>query len=580
MLPWSCLTQAIKNHNGLLLYSFCILNNIYRTKCEVLDKSIITYENIHKQLYSLGITSVVTTMEQENVACTENGAVSLGSTSDPRVDLFFKTTRDVGVLPLLPVLDDNTVVDTNQHLYDMIDASMALHPLDTMKILMNWRDCRGGKGDHRGFIVAMIHISKKYPDWFRQNYDVIPEYGSFLDLVKLWYYVGNRHHDHDHDMEIAAYLADVLVEDLQKMKDNQKVSLVAKWLPSEGSKWDKPKEVDNSLCTGKITLTKVLSMFMSQDKSHKGRAYLRKEYISPLRKYIQLVETKMCAKEFNKIDYQTVPSVAMHKYRKAFSKNDKERFGQYLTAVAEGKAKINASQVYPHDLVRQYMTRDAKEDMVIEAQWKVIKENAQKTGAFDGSIVVCDVSGSMEGTPMEVAIALGLLGLYEDKLITFHESPTLHHVPNGTLFEQVTNVMKMKWGCNTNFERVMDLVLGLSARNPTDAMKTIKRIFIFSDMQFDVAVGSGNIETHFSLVRERFAKAGVEMPQIVFWNLRGETKDFPVTFDEHGVVLMSGYSPALLTSLMDGKDITPLSVVQNVINASRYDMVTEPSSWK
>jgi hypothetical protein len=564
MLPWRCLTQAIKNKNGLLLYSFCILNYTYRIKCEVLDKSIITYENVHKQLYSLGVTSVVTTMVQEGVTYTENGAVSLGSTSDPRVDLFFKTTRHVGVLPVLPTCDD----DVNKHLYDMIDASMALYPLDTMKILMNWRDCRGGKGDHRGFIVAIVHISKKYPEWFVQNYDVIPEYGSYLDLVKLWHYVESQ----DHYMEIAAYLADVLVKDLQKMKDNQKVSLVAKWLPSEGSKWDKPKE-DNSLCTGTITLTKALSIFMSQDKSHKGRAYLRKEYISPLRKYIQLVETKMCAKEFDKIDYQTVPSVAMHKYRKAFSKNDKERFGQYLTAVAEGKAKINASQVYPHDLVRQYMTRNAKEDEVIEAQWKVLKENAQKSKAFEKSIVVCDVSGSMEGTPMEVAIALGLLGLYEDKLITFSANPTLHHVPNGTLFEQVKNVMKMNWGVNTNFERVMDLVLGLSARNATEA---IKRIFIFSDMQFDVAMNH-DTKTHFNIVRERFATAGIEMPQIVFWNLRGETKDFPVTFDEQGVVLMSGYSPALLTSLLDGKDITPLSIVENVIHSPRYDLVKAPT---
>lgn len=517
-------------------------------------------------------------MEQNNMAYTENGAVSLGNTNDPRVNLFFKTTREMGVLPglLSSAKDDTNMVDVNKHLYDMIDASMALHPLDTMKILMNWRDCRGGKGDHRGFIVAMTYISQKYPEWFLQNYDVIPEYGSFLDLVKLWHYV-----DETYDMEIAAHLADVLVDDLKKMKENKKVSLVAKWLPSEGSKWDKPKEVSNALCTGNITLTKALAMFLTQDKSHKGRAYLRKQYISPLRKYIQLVESKMCAKEFDSIAYEKVPSVAMHKYRKAFFTKDKERFEQYLTAVAEGKAKINASQVYPHDLVRHYMTRGAKEDPVTEAQWKVIKENIQNSKAFDRSIVVCDVSGSMEGTPMEVAIALGLLGLYEEKLITFSESPTLHHVPDGTLFEQVHNVMKMSWGYNTNFERVMDLVLGLSARGTNDtsnsinSMNSIKRIFIFSDMQFDIAVG-GNIKTHFHLVRERFVKAGVEMPQIVFWNLRGETKDFPVTFDEQGVVLMSGYSPALLTSLLDGKDITPLSVVENVIHSTRYDLVKAP----
>lgn len=496
--------------------------------------------------------------DNTNVEYTENGAKSLARTEDPRVDLFFKTVRDVGVLPS----GDDEDTTKNQHLYDMIDASMSLYPLDTMKILMNWRDCRGGKGDHRGFIVAMTYIEKKYPDWFAANFKVIPEYGSYLDLVKLWHYV------QDH-IDILYHFVEVLLDDLKKMERNEPVSLLAKWLPSEGSKWDKPR--NDPVTNMMVPLTKFLSLLLPaecQDKTR--RAFLRKQYISPLRKYIKLVETKMCDKEFDKIDYQTVPSVAMHKYKKAFYRNDADRFSAYLALVAQGKAKINASQVYPHDLVRPYVTHNAAYDPVIEAQWKVIKETVQKTGAFDKSIVVCDVSGSMDGTPMEVAIALGLLGLYENKLITFSEHPTLHNVPDGSLYEQVQNVMRMSWGCNTNFERVMDLVLGLSARNPVDA---IKRIFIFSDMQFDAAMGA-NTKTHFELVRERFAKAGVEMPQIVFWNLRGETKDFPVKFDQQGVVLMSGYSPALLTSLLDGKDITPLSIVQNVINTPRYDMVT------
>jgi hypothetical protein len=281
----------------------------------------------------------------------------------------------------------------------------------------------------------------------------------------------------------------------------------------------------------------------------------------------------MCDKEFDQIEYSSVPSVAMNKYKKAFRRNDKERFQEFLTKVANGETKINASQVYPHDLVRQYLTA-TKEDPVIEAQWKVIKEKAQQTGAFNDSIVVCDVSGSMEGTPMEVAIALGLLGLFENTLITFSEEPTLHRVPEGSLYEQVKNVRHMKWGYNTNFERVMDLVLGLCFRDPS---KAIKRIYIFSDMQFDAAMGGRNLDTHFVNVQKRFAAADLEMPQIVFWNLRGETKDFPVSFDQKGVVLMAGYSPSLLNSLLDGEDITPLSIVQNIISSPRYDLVKAPT---
>lgn len=480
---------------------------------------------------------------------TENGAISLGSTSDPRVDLFFKTTREVG----------------DAHLYSMIDAAMAAYPLDTMKILMNWRDCRGGKGDHRGFIVAMAYINLKYPEWFEQNFKAIPEYGSFLDLVKLWHFV-----DMDAQFEIIEHFLGILESDREKMKNNEPISLLAKWLPSEKGKWAKHANTADSKTPN---LYELMCKVHNQGGGPGARAWFRKQILSPLRTHLKLVESRMCAKEFDAIEYSKVPSVAMNKYKRAFRKNDGERFGQYIADVNAGKAKINASQVYPHDLVAQYLNGAKEEDPVIEAQWKVIKESARETGAFDRSIVVCDVSGSMEGVPMQVAIALGLLGLYNNKLITFSESPELHHVPEGTLYEQVTNVSKMKWGLNTNFERVMDLVLGLSAG--TDA--GIKRVYIFSDMQFDVAMGNSSV-THFNLIQERFEKAGVEMPQIVFWNLRGETKDFPVKFDQKGVVLMSGYSPALLGSILEGKDITPLSVVLNVINTPRYDLVQAPTS--
>lgn len=499
-------------------------------------------------------------MEYNNLAFTENGAISLASTNDPRVNLFFKTTREVGVLGDI----EEGSMGLNRDLFDMIDAGMQSYPLDTMKILMNWRDCRGGKGDYRGFIVAMTYIHQKYPEWLLENYTVIPTYGSFLDLVKLWHYVNK-----DFQFDLVYHFMEVLCDDKMKMQNNEPISLLAKWLPSENSKWDK-------LPTGSAgSLYKTLCKFMSQRSDAERRAHIRKEYLSPLRKHLKLVESKMCANEFDKIEYSSVPSVAMHKYKKAFRRNDKERFQEFLTKVASGEAKINASQLYPHDLVRQYLA-STKEDPVIEAQWKVIKEKAQQTGAFNDSIVVCDVSGSMEGTPMEVAIALGLLGLFENTLITFSEEPAIHRVPEGSLYEQVKNVRHMKWGCNTNFERVMDLVLGLSFRDPS---KAIKRIYIFSDMQFDAAMGGRNLDTHFVNVQQRFASAQLEMPQIVFWNLRGETKDFPVTFDQKGVVLMAGYSPSLLNSLLDGKEITPLSIVQNIINSPRYDLIKEPTPY-
>jgi hypothetical protein len=514
-------------------------------------------------------------MQSNSVVLTENGAVSLASTTDPRLNLFFKTVRDVGTFEhdtkKCEGDSPSGAVLLNEKLYEMIDSSFALYPLDTMKILMNWRDCRGGKGDHKGFLVSMAYIAKMYPEWFKANLKLLHIYGSYLDYVKLWHLVESV----ALKRVIMHLIVDTLFDDMVKLEDIEtsqgnkgetQVSLLAKWIPSEKYKWDR---YNNSrfvfeLCREYFGVKRV-------DNSHLKT--LRKNVLTPLRKHLDLVERKMCAKEFHQINYSSVPSVAMNKYRKAFAKRDETRFNEYIENVKSGKDKINSSQVYPHNLVAKYLSSSAVVDEVIEAQWREIKQKATASGAFDRSIVVCDVSTSMDGTPMEVAIALGLLGLYENKLITFSATPELHYVPDGTLYDQVRNVSCMSWGMNTNFDRVMDLVLGLSARKPDES---IKRIFVFSDMQFDVAFSKTNTVTKFQLMQQKFKRANVEMPQIVFWNLRGDTNDFPVQSDERGVILMSGYSPSLLNSLLDGKDITPLDVLLNVIDSSRYDVVVSP----
>lgn len=167
---------------------------------------------------------------------------------------------------------------------------------------------------------------------------------------------------------------------------------------------------------------------------------------------------------------------------------------------------------------------------------------------------------------------MGLLGLFENKLITFSENPTLHYVPDDSLYCQVQNVSKMPWGMNTNFEKVMDLIIGLSHRSEE---QRIEKIFVFSDMQFDQAFRNAD-KTHFETLKKRFEEAQLKMPQIIFWNLKGNTDDFPVKSDERGVILLSGYSPSMLNNILNNQEMTPLSFLLTILNSPRYDRIQEP----
>lgn len=475
-------------------------------------------------------------------AVTENGAPSHSSTMDARLDLFVKTVRDV----------------EDEYLLELVDRSWEVDPLDTLRILFNWRDCRGGKGDYRGFLLAMVHVLTKGEAWFLANFKAIPEYGSWLDLVKLWHMV-----DEVAKGEIMACIRKQIELDVLILKENKTtISLLAKWMPTEGCKWDRGGEKGPSFvaefCKFKIK-----------------KAFYRKELLTPLRAHLKLVETRLCAKQFDQIDYESVPSMAMKKYRKAFLRNDKAGFEEYLAQVTKGTKTIKAGQVYPHDLVRHYLAGGAF-DAVIEEQWKAIKAGVDECGAFEGAVCVCDVSGSMDGVPLQVCIALGLLGLSpggcaREQVITFDSRPVLHKIPSAeSLHEQVRVLSQIAWGGNTNFEKTMDLVLTLEG---------VKRVFVFSDMQFDQAFcGVGRASSHFDLARAKFEAAGRSMPEIVFWNLRGNTNDFPVTTDDRGVVMLAGYSPALLGALTSGGELSPLTMMLGVIRGARYEKIKKPEN--
>lgn len=496
---------------------------------------------------------------------TENGAISLSSTNDSRVNLFFKTTRHEkkNIFNYDDSEEDSEleVVYPENNINNLIDESWINYPLDTMKILYNWRDCRAGKGDRNGFFSSLSYIYSKYPEWILQNIRVLPEYGRFLDLIELY----NMIDDSNLEKHILTIFVEQIDEDFQNLEKGKSISLAAKWIPRENSKWDRNKRFYLNFCKEYRNKKNVTT---------KDLKYIRKEIIGPLKKYLKLVETLIVEKRYDEINYSTVPSIAMKNYRKLFMKYDNKRFCEYLANVEKGEQKINSNQLYPHDIIKSYVN-NKDIDIVLEEQWKVIKNKVHESKAFNNSLCIVDVSGSMSGTPLEVAIALGLLSLNETNnhnVITFHSEPEFVNfsTEKNNLLKQIKKIKKMAWGMNTNIERVFDLIFGMSIGG-----KIIEKLFIFSDMQFDVAT-TQTYETHHEKLKKKFEKANLKIPTIIYWNLRTDTKDFPVKCNENGVILMSGYSPSLLTTIMQGDDINPLSVVLSIINSDRYNLIQSP----
>jgi hypothetical protein len=288
----------------------------------------------------------------------------------------------------------------------------------------------------------------------------------------------------------------------------------------------------------------------------------------------------MCAKEFTKIEYSKLPSKAMSDYMKAFSKNDLARFQEYLSSVEKGEVKINAGAVYPYDIVKNMKTGNAKGANV---QWDALPNYME--GNNERLLPMVDVSGSM-GSPagqnanvtcMDVAISLGLYiserneGPFKDAFITFTSNPTLQYL-KGSLSERYRQIQGPV-GYDTNVEKAFRMLLTKAVESNVAPEEMPTMILMLSDMEFNC--GSVRGWTAQDMVESLYTQAGYTMPKIVYWNIqpRGDNNK-PVQFDKEGTALVSGFSPALLTNLLAGKDMTPISMMLSVIDSERYAPVT------
>lgn len=379
--------------------------------------------------------------------------------------------------------------------------------------------------------------------------------------------------------QVSDLFADHLKSDLQHLNSGEvrKISLAAKWCPSIDSSYDRSTLLCESIAK-RLFPRESFEEYRGIEEAHyayRVRDRMRKQFLVPLRKALELPEVYIGANQWNSIPYNRVASVAMKTYKELFNKHDGERFQNYLEQVKAGKAKIAAGALLPHEVIASLNDEDGGQ--VAELQWRRIVEDLSKKGKLTNCISVCDVSGSMSGIPMEVCIALGLLVSevseepWKGKVITFNEAPQLHVIKGDDLRSKTEFVRQMQWGMNTDFQRVFDLILEVAVQGGLSEDKMIKRIFVFSDMEFDQA-SANSWETDYEAIKRKYRESGYgnAVPEIVFWNLR-DSRATPVPAKEKGVALVSGFSKNLLTLFLEGGGIIdPEAVYESAISGEEY----------
>ncbi|CAE6397865.1 unnamed protein product [Rhizoctonia solani] len=385
------------------------------------------------------------------------------------------------------------------------------------------------------------------------------------------------------------------------------ISSAAKWAPSLDGAHDRPTNLATAIAFVMYSQGKFDGLSLSiageatQEQAHILRSYYRRWIISPLRRFADVTEIKMSSQQWGKINYKHVASQCMKNNKAHFFKHDEKRLTNYLADVAMGKSKISGATLLPHELliealkasraetggkenspekaVQQEIQRRLEETnkKVIEAQWNSLLERMKESGALDSSLALVDVSGSMGSIdylpqkahgsvqPIFPAVALGLVLAalakppFNNMFITFSATPELLAIPPGGLVDQAKWMVHTDWGMNTDYEAVfLKLILPAAVENKVKPEDMVKRLFVFSDMQFDQSLSGSSEDSAWETTHDRISKAfkeaGYEVPEMVYWNLEGGTTK-PVLKDTPGTSLITGFSANMMKLFMEGENL-------------------------
>ena len=459
-------------------------------------------------------------------ARTANGMKARKSTASKCVDLFY-----------------NIGASRGKNIVPAFTAAYVEHADLALRIAQWARDVRGGAGERELFRSLLVHLEKTNPDAALALLKKVPEVGRWDDIFVF----------STPALKTAAY---TMLGDALRARNG----LAAKWTPRKG----------------KIA-AEVREFFGMSPKQY------RKSLVA----MTTVVETQMCSGDWDNINFNHVPSVAARNYKKAFGRHT-PKFAEYVAALVKGEAgvKVNANAIFPHDVLKGVVGMYGRKTMSktdldhITAQW-----NALPNYVGDASILpLVDVSGSMscpaggkgDVTCMDVSLSLGLYladknrGVFKDTFLTFSDKPELLTL-RGDIVQKLDQMHNSDWGMSTNLHAAFNRILDVAVKGNAPQEDMPAMVLILSDMQFNSCVKHD--DSAMAMIERKFEAAGYTVPKVVFWNLNS-SGNVPVAADKSGVALVSGFSPAIMASLLgaDVEQFTPEGIMLKTVMSDRYNL--------
>lgn len=458
-------------------------------------------------------------MKKNSKIINTKGSEYYATTYDSNLDVFTMMSR----------------YDSNENIIKLFENALNENKNLALANLLYILDIRNGKGERKLFKTIFQNLCINHP---QSALKVLPHISS---LGRYDYILVGL------DTPINDEVISLIKKQLNKDLESTNPSLLAKWLPSH-----KTHNVKNK------TAKKIIKSLNLKEKEYR-------KILSSLRKKINIVEKNLTEKNYENIDFSKVPTKAMLKYTKAYTKRMNKQYLEYKNKVVKGESKINTEGLFSYEIIKNLLWNQNVDEDLYNLMWNNQKDVLK--GCNTNVLVMADTSGSMtyyDGIPFATSVGLALYtaqrnkGIFKNHFLTFSSKPYLCEVKGNTIIEKVRNIP-----CyieNTDIDKAFELILKIAKENNLKQEELPSHLLIIFDMEFDCGVYSKN-GTNLNGWKEAFNEEGYKLPIIIFWNVAGKINGLPATKFENDIAMISGFSTNLLDNLLALENYTPNNIM-------------------
>ena len=236
-------------------------------------------------------------------------------------------------------------------------------PETALKILYNFRDIRGGKGEKQISRLILFYLKLNKPELYK---NIIVDFvnlgiGCWKDLLYLaelgTHYARSTGKKIVPDIELRLFAQQLCIDAIEYMEGNySNISLCAKWAPSENGHYNNKQ----------LKFAKMITTLLEITPSDYRKT------LTTLRTKIKLTETGLSQKRYSQLNFSQIPSRAHKIYRNAFMRAENaagvysiyrqyELVNQYKEHLESRNKKVNGTPQPPQE---HFLTNNQKSQLI------------------------------------------------------------------------------------------------------------------------------------------------------------------------------------------------------------------------